>query len=108
MRDGLYKVDFQTPLGAGTGVIHVQAGRIRGGDAGLYYVGTFTVRGDEILAEVATDRHTHYPDIISVFGKDRVHIALRGRWSGDTATLQGSAAEAPGVTFQARLQRIAD
>lgn len=108
MRDGLYKVDFQTPLGAGAGVVHLQGGRVWGGDAGLYYVGTYAIAGSQFNADVVTDRHTNYPDIVSVFGKDRVHIRLKGTWTGDTAHAAGSAPEAPGIAFQAVLTRIAD
>lgn len=108
MRDGLYKVLFQTPLGAGAGVVHLQAGKIRGGDAALYYVGSYQSDGEKFSADVVTDRHTQMPGIVSVFGKDKVHIRLTGKVSGDTVTVQGSAAEAPGVGFQATLARISD
>jgi hypothetical protein len=108
MRDGLYKVEFQTPLGVGAGVIHLVGGKIWGGDAGLYYVGTYALSGSEFTAEVATDRHTHYAGIVSVFGKDRVRISLKGTTSGDSGQVVGTAAESPGVTFQAKFSRIAD
>jgi hypothetical protein len=108
MRDGLYKVEFKTLLGAGSGVVVLQDGRLRGGDAALYYVGTYGIEGNAFLANVVTNRHTNYPGIVSVFGIDRVHINLKGTFEEDTITALGTAAEAPNIKFQARLQRISD
>jgi hypothetical protein len=108
MDDGLYKVEFQTPMGFGSGVVFLQGGKLRGGDAGLFYIGTFGQNGTEFTADVVTDRHTQYPGLLSVFGKDRVHIKLKGQSSGNTGQVQGTAVEAPGVTFTAKLSRIAD
>ncbi|RAI37108.1 GrlR family regulatory protein [Rhodoplanes serenus] len=107
MKDGLYKVQFQTPLGAGTGVIHALAGKLWGGDAGLYYVGTYSQNGDQVSASVSTARHTADPSIVPVFGRDQVTIALIGKTSGDTVQFTGSAPEAPGVGFAARATLIA-
>jgi hypothetical protein len=106
MRDGLYKVDFRTQGGSGAGVVVLQGGKVRGGDSGLYYAGTFAENGDQITAQIATNRHT--VGIGSVFGRDRVNISLRGTAKGDTAQMTGTAAEAPGLNFQASLTRIAD
>jgi hypothetical protein len=108
MRDGLYKTEFQTPMGLGTGVVFLQDGKLRGGDAALFYIGTFKQSGSEFTAEVVTDRHTQYPGIVSVFGKDRVHISLKGSSTLDSAVMQGTAIEAPGLKFTAKLSRIGD
>lgn len=106
MRDGLYKVEFQTPLGKGAGVIHITGDRLWGGDSGIFYVGAINRAGDSFSAEVTADRHTF--GIESVFGKDRVHISLRGTHKNDIAQVTGSAIEAPGISFQARLSRLSD
>lgn len=107
MQDGLYRVHFQTPLGAGAGVVHLMGGRLWGGDAALYYVGTYSLDNNRFVADVVTDRHTNIPGMMSVFGKDKVHIRLSGVHTPDSAQVVGSAAEAPGVTFSATLNRIA-
>lgn len=106
LSDGFYKVSFQTRLGGGAGVVILSSGKMYGGDSSIYYVGTYTQSGDEFTASVATNRHT--TGLQSVFGVDRVHISLRGKTSGDVVTMQGTAAEAPGVTFQATLSKISD
>lgn len=108
MRDGLYKVEFKTPLGSGAGVLHVLQGKVWGGDAGLYYVGTVNENGDRFTATVRVDRHTRHPGISSVFGMDRVNITLDGSTQGDQGTAKGTAKEAPGILFQAQLKRISD
>ena len=106
MKDGLYKVEFRTQGGSGSGVVVLQGGKVRGGDSGLYYAGTFAENGDQITAQVATNRHT--AGIGSVFGRDRVNISLKGTAKGESAQMTGTAVEAPGVTFQASMTRIAD
>jgi hypothetical protein len=108
MRDGLYRVHFQTPLGYGAGVLHAAGGKLWGGDAGLYYVGSYELNGDNVTATVTTNRHTQHPGVQSVFGRDEVKISLKGVAEGDTAKFKGTAAEAPGVSFAAELKRIAD
>jgi len=108
MIDGLYKVEFGTQLGAGTGVVHLRDGRVWGGDMSLYYVGTYTLDGDRFAAEVRTDKHSTVPGLASVFGIDRVNIRLNGSVAGNSIRTNGTAAEAPGVSFQAHLTRLAD
>jgi hypothetical protein len=106
LRDGLYRVSFQTPAGAGAGVIYISAGKMWGGDSAIYYAGTYSVSGNQVTANVTTNRHTSGFD--SVFGIDRVHINLRGHIEGDSVAMQGTAAEAPNVAFQVILSRLSD
>jgi len=106
LADGLYKVAFQTPIGAGAGVVHLVGGRMWGGDAALYYVGTYNLAGEQVSASVTTNRHTAGYD--SVFGVDRVHITLRGQTRTNEVHLEGSAVEAPGISFKAFLTKISD
>ncbi len=108
MQDGLYKVDFKTPLGWGSGVVHAQGGKLWGGDAALYYVGTYSQSGKEVSASVKTFRHTQNPGIQSVFGRDQVSIQLKGMEDGNNVQCAGSAPEAPGVSFSALLSRVSD
>ena len=104
--DGLYSVRFKTPMGEGAGVVTMLGGRLRGGDAGIAYLGAYQQDGDKFTATVKTKRHT--PGNGSVFGKDSVTISLAGQSSGTGATCNGTAAESPGVTFQAHLAYISD
>jgi hypothetical protein len=104
--NGFYSVAFQTPAGAGTGVVFLQDGILRGGDTMIYYVGDYQLNGDTFSGEVTTNAHAKPPGMVSVFGRDNVHISLKGTFSGDDATLTGTAKEVPGVQFSARLKKI--
>lgn len=108
MRNGTYKVCFETPLGEGAGVLVINGDEIRGGDSTMYYTGNQAQNGDDITAEVVADIHTKVPDMASVFGVDRVHITLTGKVNGDSAQLTGKAKEAANVPFKATLTRIGD
>ena len=106
LRDGFYGVKFKTPRGEGAGVVVLANGQMRGGDSALAYSGSFKQDGDTFNASVNTSRHAQ--GIQSVFGVDAVTITLSGKTVGDTATCTGTAAQAPGLTFQAVLTRISD
>jgi hypothetical protein len=79
LKDGLYKVEFRTPLGMGAGVVVLQGGQVRGGDSRTYYVGSYSESSSQFSAKVKVDTHTNFPGLSSVFGRDRVNISLRGR-----------------------------
>lgn len=107
MRNGLYHVQFDTQLGQGSGVVHLQDGKIRGGDAGLYYIGDYQLNGGNFSAQVQTARHGANGNQ-SVFGIDNVTIKLAGNYTEKAASVKGSAAQAPGVSFSAILNWLAD
>jgi hypothetical protein len=107
MQNGHYKVEFQTPLGAGSGVVFLQNGEVHGGDASMLYVGTMAEKDGEIVAEIEATTHTRIPGVTSVFGIDNVNIKLVGNNEGDSAaTFIGRAKEAPGIDFRAKLSLI--
>ena len=108
MRDGLYKIAFQTPHGTGAGVAHLVGGRIWGGDGGLFYTGSYKIEGPSFVGTVETASHTDHPGLVSVFGVNRAKVHVVGFWQGDTADLKGTAAEAPEVEFTMRLERLVD
>lgn len=106
--NGLYAIRFQTPLGAGAGVVYAQNGHLRGGDSGMAYIGTFQEDGDKLTADVRAFRHTANPGIRSVFGVDDVNIHLDGTATQSSATCIGTAPQAPGLRLQVTLERISD
>jgi T3SS negative regulator,GrlR len=72
MEDGLYRVEFRTSDDNwGAGVIHVQAGRLWGGDSAMYYLGTLRQVGGTLAVTIKTDRHTQTlpQPILSVWQK---------------------------------------
>lgn len=108
MLEGLYKVQFQTPLGLGSGVVYAKDGRLWGGDSIIYYIGTYDVRDNQLTAIVSINKHSNISGFGSVFGVDRATITLSGRVEGDNIVTRGSAREAPGIPFDAHLTRLSD
>lgn len=104
--DGLYKVSFRTPLGMGYGVLVLADGLAQGGDATMYYRGTYEQEGDDFTASINIGTHTNLPGHGSVFGVPQAHIDLSGKSSDDSASVKGSSPQAPGVGFSAELHLI--
>lgn len=105
---GLYAIRFETPLGAGAGVAYLDAGKLRGGDSMMAYVGTYNEAGGTLNADVQAYKHTNVPGMVSVFGMDQVLIQLQGAASGSTAVLTGNAQQVPGVTLKVSMERLSD
>lgn len=103
MKSGLYRAEFATPLGAGTGVVILLNGLVKGGDSMMYYVGTYTMDGDNITVDLTTAAHSHPPGMKSVFGVENVNIALKGKFNGDNAQASG---QAMGQNFSVNLSLI--
>jgi len=108
LRNGLYKIDFETQRGGGQGVVYLKNGKIRGGDSGWYYTGTYEQDGDEFTATVRIKDHTKHTRITSVFGVDEAEMTLSGTSVGDGVKTKGKSKHAPGVSFMARLERLCD
>jgi hypothetical protein len=97
---------FRTPQGEGYGIVSLMDGNVSGGDNISEYMGTYVQDGDKFSATIAVRRHTQGPP--SVFGIDNVDITLSGKSTPTTASCFGTAKQAPGMTLQATLIRIAD
>jgi hypothetical protein len=108
LQEGLYKVEFHTVHGAGTGVLYATSGKLRGGNSGFAFMGTYTNRGDEILVKISTQRHNPDPGIKPLFGTDRITLTLKGTANGEIVDFEGAALQLPGVAFKAVLTRIGD
>jgi hypothetical protein len=106
LRNGSYSAWFRTPLGEGTGVVTLTDGEMTGGDTVMSYTGSYTQAGDDFAADIATKRHT--PGQLSVFGIDEVDLTLVGKSTGTAASCRGTSRQAPGMTFEATIIRIAD
>ena len=65
MLDGFYSVEFITHLGPGGGVALLKDGRLRGGDAAMYYSGTYDVHGDKFTANIQVFGHATYNGAVS-------------------------------------------
>ncbi len=83
MREGLYKLEFHTIHGTGTGVIYATRGKLRGGNSGFAFIGNYTNRGDGIQVKSSTQRHNDDPGIKPLFGFDMITLTLKGGANGD-------------------------
>ena len=106
MKTGLYKASFKTPIGQGNGVVVVSNGLIRGGDGAMYYVGTYQIADNQITSSLRVRKHSNSAGGTPVFGKDDVTVTLQGAATETSATVQGTAAEAPGILFHANLELL--
>ena len=64
MKNGLYSIHVSLQdgrAGKGSGVIMFRDGKILGGDAYLFYTGSYTVKDDTFKGEVLVQRHTSRP-----------------------------------------------
>jgi hypothetical protein len=106
MDNGLYKVRFETPRGSGTGVVVLKDGHIWGGDSSMFYTGTYTLHEGVFTGKLITNVHTIAPHKPSIFGRDIVHITLKGSYNRDYGEVTGTAREVPDVPFKAELTRL--
>jgi hypothetical protein len=56
LQEGLYKVEFYTVHGTGTGVVYATSGKLRGGNSGFAFIGSYTGKGDDIHVKISTQR----------------------------------------------------
>ena len=108
MREGLYKVEFHTVHGTGSGVLYATGGKLRGGNSGFAFIGTYRGGEDGISVKVSTERHNADPTFKPLFGTDMITLTLRGKDSGSMLDFEGSALQLPGIAFKATLTRICD
>jgi hypothetical protein len=104
LRNGSYSASFRTSLGAG--VLVLNDGKVTGDDTVLAYSGRYFQNGDQFSAAVTTRRHAQGQP--SVFGIDEVDLTVNGKSTLTTASCTGTAKQAPGLTFEATLVRMAD
>src|SRR6478609_2642154 len=90
LRGGLYKVEFHTVHGTGTGVIYASAGKPRGGNSAFAFVGNYVDRDDGIQVKISTRRHNPDPAFRPLFGTDMTTLTLRGIENGDMVDFEGA------------------
>ncbi len=89
-------------------MLYATGGKLRGGNSGFAFTGSYTRRGEDIHVKISTLRHNPDPGIKPLFGTDMVTLTLKGNEVGDMVDFEGGALQLPGVTFKAILTRIGD
>src|SRR3981189_1894192 len=113
MKKGLYSVHVSLldgRSGKGSGVVLFRDGKILGGDAYLFYTGTYSVKGDSFKGEVLVQRHTSSPDANPLFGGPApVGIGVSGTFTDTTAVMNGTALVGKASQiFGATLRKLAE
>ncbi len=112
MQNGLYSVHVDMldgHGGRGSGVMTFIDGIIRGGDAFLFYVGTYRMIADKMRGEVVINQHTRQPDTNPLFGGREVSIGFTGTFANGRVYLSGSALVGKNSQqFKASLMRLSD
>lgn len=112
MQNGLYSIHVDLldgRSGRGSGVIVFHDGQILGGDAFLFYTGTYSLlpNGSSFRGEVIVDQHTHSPDVNPLFGGGGVSIGISGTYTDTAATMNGVALVGKqSLLFQATLRKL--
>ncbi|WP_050625790.1 GrlR family regulatory protein [Bradyrhizobium viridifuturi] len=114
MKNGLYSIHvtlLDGRVGKGSGVILFRNGQILGGDAYLYYTGSYTVKGDAFKGEVLVQRHTTPRDTDNPLfgGPAPVGIGVSGTFTDTRGTMSGTALVGKAsLIFSATLHKLAD
>jgi len=108
LQEGLYKVEFHTVHGTGTGVIYAVDGKLRGGNSAFAFIGNYADRRDGIHVKISTQRHNPDPAFRPLLETDMITLTLKGTDNGDMVDFEGTALQLPGVTFKAVLTRLSD
>lgn len=113
MKNGLYSIHVTLQdgrIGKGSGVIVFRDGKILGGDAYLFYIGSYTTKGDTFKGEVLVQRHTSSPDANPLFGgPSPVGIGVSGIFTDTAAVMDGTALVGKASQiFKATLRKLAE
>lgn len=104
MLDGLWTVQYYGPQGNGGGIVILQKGHVLGGDNGFYYIGSYSVDGDNFSGKVAVKNFDgSIPNVIGVAGD--FDLLLEGKVQGDAINGVGSLAIAPNAKIVVRLMK---
>src|SRR2546423_10208887 len=113
MKNGLYSIHVSLQdgrTGQGSGVVMFRDGKILGGDAYLFYTGTYTTKGDSFKGEVLVQRHTSSSDASPLFGgPNPVGIGVSGTFTDSAGVMNGTALVGKASQiFTATLRKLAD
>ena len=104
MKNGLYSIHVTLQdgrSGKGSGVVMFRDGKILGGDAYLFYMGSYIVKpGNTFKGEVLIQRHTSSPDANPLFGgPSLVGVGVSGTYTDTSAVMGRHRAGRQGQTF---------
>jgi hypothetical protein len=104
--DGLYKVEYGVNEAFGRSIMCMHDGRMLGGNSAFAHLGSYRRDGEEIAAEIITERHNDDINYKPLMGTDHAAISVRGRSHGNGLRFEGEAAPRPGALFWANLTKL--
>ena len=105
MQNGLYAVSFETPFGAGAGVIVKNGTAVSGGDSAYAWFGEMNDAGAALSGSLKVVKHGD--SMVSVFGPlNEFTLSFTGSFSGSTAKLTATTRAAPGVGMTISLRPL--
>jgi hypothetical protein len=114
MKNGLYSIHVDLldgRSGKGSGVVIFRDGKILGGDAYLFYTGSYSVNGNSFKGEVLVSQHTRSPHASPLFGgqSQPVGIGVSGTATDTSAVVSGTALVGKAsLIFKGTLRKLAD
>lgn len=116
MKNALYSIHVDLldgRAGKGSGVVIFREGKILGGDAYLFYSGSYVVSSESktFKGEVTVMQHTRSPTVNPLFGGQQqpVGIGVTGTFTDISATMNGTALVGKhSQLFRATLRKLAD
>ena len=113
MKNGLYSIHVSLQdgrSGKGSGVVVFRDGKIVGGDAYLFYTGTYTVKDDTFKGEVLVQRHTSSADANPLFGgATPAGVGVSGTFTDTQGVMNGTALVGKASQiFAATLRKLAE
>ena len=110
--NGLYSIHLHMLDGVEgglTGVMLLNEGRILGGDASFYYIGSYTSEDGRWKGQILNQEHTSNRGENPVFGGHEVGIGFSGTYTDDGAVGEATAlAGKRSIRFSAVLKRLAE
>jgi len=108
MLEALWSVEFVSNIqGVGSGIVVLETGRVLGGDAQYFYVGSYSVEAGIVKANVTITHYAGPPN--TIFGQAKsVTLNFSGKPAHDKFELQGAVAGSPGLTVSVRFTRRAE
>jgi hypothetical protein len=91
---GLYSIHVHMldgVTGGLSGVVLLSEGRILGGDASFYYLGSYSAANGRWKGQILNQEHTDMRDQNPVFGGREVGIGFSGTYKGNQAVLEATA-----------------
>ena len=108
MDNGLYFLRVEPSAGGKTengGVLVLRNGRILGGDAFFFYVGSYSAAGASWQGEFAIKQHTRSDLAVPVFGGNEMTVTFQGSCSDAGGEMQATSS---GGSYRVTMRRIAD